>query len=575
MTPQLARISQIIKLETERADNNSAAAKTGLHQLLNGGSCMILPDVEQMRIVDPELRRLLGDGAIHDAVERTQKRLQKCGPQTSIPSHGPDSIARRIRFAECMSDRAVVAREAGDQVGAMRAIQQAISAAPESEPAFQNLVALLLSSGELRDRNLDNLWKLLRRLSSTPWALRYQSLFHLPTFLNLEFVSGKCNLKCRMCVGRNAAGYPNKFSYVTAERFRTMVQATPSITGVTLSSGDSDPLLHPQIEQIVQIAAEFRLKLNIYTNGLPLSERAARAIVAAGSVTAMNFSLDAATAETYARIRGGNFERVLRNIRMLTTLRDEAGKCHPVLFMSFVAMADNVHELPGYVALAHDLGARRVFVGDLIGWLGAADGNHPATDNPRCAEYVATARRVAAERGVRLDLPERLAVLPEPQRLRATMVAGSSACEGSRFDAAAVEGASDSAGLGSEASGAATPSARLRACGWMNGVWVSNDGSMQPCCLLHNVADMGNIADGPLHRNQKYLRVKQLLGEGKVFTQCCTQRMCEYVQQQHTAGIPLRVITNEELGDLAPRAAESLASQREPGTVSLPVLATV
>jgi hypothetical protein len=376
-----------------------------------------------------------------------------------------------------------------------------------------------------------------------------------------------------MCVGRNAAKYPNKLSYVTPERFRAMIQAAPSINGVTLSSGDSDPLLHPHVDQIVQIAAESRLKLNIYTNGLPLSERTARAIVDAGSVTAMNFSLDAVTAETYARIRGGNYERVLRNIRMLTAMRDEAKKRHPVLFMSFVAMADNIHELPQYNVMAHELGARRVFVGDLIGWLGAANGNHPATENPRCAEHVAAARCAAAELGLRLDLPERLEVLPDPNRVSTVAFPESTSHDHGQSTGAQVETAAVFAGIDPVAPSRSSSGPRLRACSWMNGVWVNNDGSMNPCCLLHNVADMGNIADGPLHRNQKYLRVKQLLGEGKVFASCCTQRMCEFVQQQHTAGIPLRVITDAELGELAPRAPESPEAEHEAGDISLPVLA--
>jgi hypothetical protein len=63
---------------------------------------------------------------------------------------------------------------------------------------------------------------------------------------------------------------------------------------------------------------------------------------------------------------------------------------------------------------------------------------------------------------------------------------------------------------------------------------------------------MGNLMDGPLFYNDKYARVKELLLAGKVFERCLSQNQCQYVQQQRAAGIPLRVITPDELGDLHP-----------------------
>ena len=39
--------------------------------------------------------------------------------------------------------------------------------------------------------------------------------------LNLEFVSGKCNLKCRMCLGSNSESHTNRLSYLTAADFPT------------------------------------------------------------------------------------------------------------------------------------------------------------------------------------------------------------------------------------------------------------------------------------------------------------------------------------------------------------------
>jgi hypothetical protein len=67
--------------------------------------------------------------------------------------------------------------------------------------------------------------------------------------------------------------------------------------------------------------------------------------------------------------------------------------------------------------------------------------------------------------------------------------------------------------------------------------------------MVNGAADMGAAADGPLHGNAKYNRVKSLLDEGKVFRQCAGKTMCGYVQQQKAQGRALRFITPEELGE--------------------------
>ncbi len=107
-------------------------------------------------------------------------------------------------------------------------------------------------------------------------------------------------------------------------------------------------------------------------------------------------------------------------------------------------------------------------------------------------------------------------------------------------------------------------------------MWVSENGDLHPCCMVSGVADMGNTADGPVYKNDKYNRVKSLLAEGKVFRQCTEKTMCAFVQQQKARGREFRFITSEELGDLDPLARSELprvvADPNGETRVSLPVL---
>jgi hypothetical protein len=96
---------------------------------------------------------------------------------------------------------------------------------------------------------------------------------------------------------------------------------------------------------------------------------------------------------------------------------------------------------------------------------------------------------------------------------------------------------------------AASAAPHLHHCGWLHGIWVQQDGRFDPCCLVHDVVDMGSVQDGPILLNRKFARIKELLLDGQVFTDCANQRACAFVQQQKAAGVPLRIVKSENLGE--------------------------
>lgn len=499
-----------------------------------------------------------------------------------------DRLARR-QLSEALCDWAgtLLIRKELDR--AVVTLQDALNACPENRRAFHNLVGTMLSRRQLRGDAFLGILRFMAQ-NSFAWIKEYREISLLPHFVNLEVIRGKCNLKCRMCLGTNSPNHPDKLDYMTAEQFRDMLAAAPTTKGVTLSSGDSDPLLHPQFGRIIEVASEFGILLDMFTNGQPLSPRTARQMVESGVMQMINFSIDAATQETYSRIRGDDLARLRSKIDMLTVLKREMGKTQPWLSFSFVAMLDNIHELPDFVSMAQSHGALRVFVEDLIGWDAETSGNVVATDHPNWRAFVQEARTRAAEAKITLTLPERFiaglnsprdtAAATAPGCHRPTQPCGSKLKAGNataQFDGSAMEQANipESARATDAAATKDSASTRHPACTWLNGVMVGRSGRIDPCCLLQNVADMGTTADGPLHLNRKYMRVKTLLADGKVFEGCSNQRMCQYVQQQHAAGIPLRIITRDELGELyIPPAAATCATEPTPpeNSVSLPVL---
>jgi radical SAM protein with 4Fe4S-binding SPASM domain len=81
----------------------------------------------------------------------------------------------------------------------------------------------------------------------------------------------------------------------------------------------------------------------------------------------INVSLNAASARTYRLLSGTDqFDRVIENIRRIKNLGVKEGKGSPEIVLSFVAIKENIVELPEFIRLAGALSIKRVVVQDLI-----------------------------------------------------------------------------------------------------------------------------------------------------------------------------------------------------------------
>ncbi|UCG16071.1 MAG: radical SAM protein [Phycisphaerales bacterium] len=507
---------------------------------------MARPDLSRTRCVEPTIDALLEAGCPEKAAE----------------------VARE-RAAGSLSDLGLALLARGPLERAVETMQSAVNLCPASQIAYHNLIATLLRHRQLRAGNLDAMARFVGdHYHDFPWVRQYRPVLLAPRFVNVEFVNGQCNLKCRMCLSSRDSASSGSLSYLSDEDFETMLTAVPTISALTLSAGSSDPLLHPQLDRIIDIAGRHNVALDIYTNGHRLTARLCRKMVESQSVQMINVSIDVVTPESYRRIRGADLKRVVTKIEMLQAMKTEEGVARPGLSLSSVAMADTIQDLPDLVRRALQWGAFRVFVQELEGWEGYSGENRFATENPRCFEYVREAQQIAAGADLELVLPDSLRC---PAPVRPGSASGSGPITGesrgstsgpSRSAVSAVTALPST--LSDGADGPPSAQAPL-CCSWLRGVWVSQDGRLHPCCMVTDVVDMGTIHDGPLLDNEKYLRVKGLLLEGRVFKACLDIRNCQYVRQRRAAGKSLHVITRRELGDLQPDPAAGGQPHGPPG----------
>jgi short-subunit dehydrogenase/MoaA/NifB/PqqE/SkfB family radical SAM enzyme len=161
-----------------------------------------------------------------------------------------------------------------------------------------------------------------------------------------------CNLKCIMCPWQKFASALGDKAVMQPQIWQAIRPHLPRIQSIDFTGG-GEPLLQPHLVQWVHDAHLAGCETGILTNALLLDEAKADALMAAG-IDWICVSMDGATAGMYNTIRtGSDFDRVCRNVAMLSRLRRNK---HPKLMINFVLMTINIDQVEAMVSLGARLG---------------------------------------------------------------------------------------------------------------------------------------------------------------------------------------------------------------------------
>lgn len=185
-----------------------------------------------------------------------------------------------------------------------------------------------------------------------------------PHLLTLETTS-RCNLRCVMCPHAiGAVTRPKHLEESLVEELGRFVQQATSIQ----LHGIGEPLNSPAFWSTLQhLPDQAVCESSINTNLTVLDDKRLQRLLDS-NLRIINVSLDAATAGTYWRIRGFDFDTVLGNLRRLVAARNERGARFPLVYLNMTLMRTNIEEVPALVQLAHDMGVDVVCLWHLNRW---------------------------------------------------------------------------------------------------------------------------------------------------------------------------------------------------------------
>ncbi len=226
-----------------------------------------------------------------------------------------------------------------------------------------------------------------------------------PVCLYLE-TTNRCNLLCTTCPRTFEELEPP--SDMSWELFTSIVDQFPKIERVVLH-GVGEPMMVAELPKMVKYLKDRGVYVLFNTNGTLMREKKSRELIEAG-LDEMRISLDAAEAKAFEAVRGRDlFDRIVRNIKNFTALKDRMGAKTPRLSLWLTGLRETLEQLPAFIRLANEIGVPEVHLQRLVYFennpIGLARPESSLFEKRDCDEgkYLLEAEKVAAQLGVFFD----------------------------------------------------------------------------------------------------------------------------------------------------------------------------
>ncbi len=183
-------------------------------------------------------------------------------------------------------------------------------------------------------------------------------------------VTNRCNLFCQTCTRTYLEREPLKT--LSLKEFITIAQQFPHLKRALLH-GIGEPLLNPNLPEIIRYLKGRKVEVIINSNGTLLTEKRQRDLIESG-LDQYRCSIDGASEASYARIRGvALLPRLKKGLEGLVKTKQSLGSPTPHISIWCVATCENLLELPDLVRLAANLGVPEVYMQRMVYFSGQPD----------------------------------------------------------------------------------------------------------------------------------------------------------------------------------------------------------
>ncbi len=173
----------------------------------------------------------------------------------------------------------------------------------------------------------------------------------------------RCPINCRMCIREMADDW--LFGDMRLEDFKKLTPYFKDVETVILE-GWGDSLLHPNFVEIIWLVKAEGAQAGFVTSGSILDKNYITDLINAGS-DIIGFSLAGVTQKTHGAIRlGSDLLSLTEHIKTFNQIKADKKLERPNLHIIYLALKNNIAEIPKLPQLANELGIKEIVITNLI-----------------------------------------------------------------------------------------------------------------------------------------------------------------------------------------------------------------
>ena len=241
-------------------------------------------------------------------------------------------------------------------------------------------------------KNIRNLQKIKRS---------FAEIVGLRTFHVLIDTNNCCNLSCSFCTRENG-----EIIRMSSDEFSSVLNKIHKKTLSLQLSCAWEYSFAKNAPELIRILGEYKIpKTTVYSNGNILSSDLIDALISS-KINNYVVSIGEAKKDTYEKLRkGGNFERVIKNIKNLKSAKINQNSKLPKICANLTVTETNIKELLDFVSLAKEIGIEEIRGRHLILNKKLNIDQEVIKDIDKANKIISDARIKAKSFGIGFDVP--------------------------------------------------------------------------------------------------------------------------------------------------------------------------